>query len=108
MNSQRLSRIQRHPTAEDLEDGNRVQIGQDVWRVLGSLLLHSGCWMFRLEPVLVAQGASGPARLLVPAAPAAEGAVPLWKLVFAGEAYDLPADLFTVRSEKMTEVTLNR
>lgn len=107
MNAQRLSRIQRHPTAEDLEDGDRIQVGSDVWRILGSLLLHSGCWLFRLEPVRVAAPKGGPARLLVPAAPPAERAVPLWTLILDGKPYELPADLFTVRPE-MTEVTLNR
>ena len=107
MSSQRLSRIPSHPTAEELEDGDRIQVGQDVWRILGSLLLHSGCWMFRLEPVRVADPKGGPARLLVPAVPPAERAVPFWTLVLGGQPYELPADLFTVQPE-MTEVTLNR
>jgi hypothetical protein len=107
MSSQRLSRIPSHPTAEDLEDGDRIQVGQDVWRILGSLLLHSGSWMFRLEPVRVADAGAGPARLLVPAAPAAERPVPLWTLVLGGQPFELPADLFLVQPE-MTEVTLNR
>ncbi|HEX2223268.1 MAG TPA: hypothetical protein VHN15_03580 [Thermoanaerobaculia bacterium] len=96
--------LPRHPAAEDLEDGDRIQIGQDVWRVLGSLLLQSGFWMFRLEPVHVGRDTpDGPARLLVPALAPADGAVPLWTLVLNGTPQELPADLFTIHSE-VTEV----
>lgn len=116
MIQQRLSRgsfdarisVPRHPAAEDLEDGDQIQIGQDVWRVLGSLLLQSGFWMFRLEPIHVAKDTpAGPARLLVPAALPADGAVPLWTLVLNGTPQELPADLFTIHSE-VTEVIFNR
>jgi hypothetical protein len=100
--------LPRPPAAEDLEDGGRLQIGQDVWLILGSLLLQSGFWMFRLEPIHVAKDApAGPARLLVPATPPADGAMPRWTLVQNGTPQELPADLFTVHSE-VTEVIFNR
>lgn len=100
--------VPRQPVAEDLEDGGRLQLGQDVWRVVGSLLLQSGFWMFRLEPVHVGNDTpAGPARLLVPAMPPADGAAPLWTLVLNGTPQELPADLFTIHPE-VTEVIWNR
>jgi hypothetical protein len=88
----RLSR--RPPAAEDLEEGDRVQIGAAVWRVRGGLSLWSGSWAFLVEAVEEIPGAPRTARLLIPGG-AAEGARD-WTLVRNGERSRVPVECVVV------------
>lgn len=79
-------------TAEDLLDGTKVEIGTDVWRIDGSLLLWSGQWAFRLT-ALDGTVSHGPARLLVPAeTPPQEGPAPVWTFIQEGNRSPLASD----------------
>ncbi|HEX3528200.1 MAG TPA: hypothetical protein VH988_14145 [Thermoanaerobaculia bacterium] len=69
----RIRLPRRRPSAEDLETGDRVQIGAVVWQVRGGLALWSGSWAFLVEALdhgTEVPGAPRTARLLVPNAPA--------------------------------------
>src|SRR5262249_54905474 len=62
----RIRLPRRRPAAEDLENGDRVQIGAAVWRVRGGLFLWSGSWAFLVESVAEGNGTPRTARLLIP------------------------------------------
>jgi hypothetical protein len=80
-------------TAEDLLDGTEVEIGADVWRIDGSLLLWSGQWAFRLTPANGSAARPGSARLLVPAEdPPQDGPAPVWTFIQEGGRSLLPSD----------------
>ena len=72
-------------TPEDLREEDRLQIGKDVFRVRGSLLLVSGSMAFALED-LKGGPARGPVRLVCPAE-AGE-----WVMVLGGRRVELPRD----------------
>ncbi|HEY0513571.1 MAG TPA: hypothetical protein VGH73_16800 [Thermoanaerobaculia bacterium] len=67
---------------EDLQRGDRLQIGPAVFRVGGRLRLRSGPWAFRLEEFDGPE--RGPVRLL-----ASEGT---WTLVRGGRCVAVPVD----------------
>jgi hypothetical protein len=85
----------RRPAAEDLETGDRVQIGAVVWQVRGGLALWSGSWAFLVEALEAGPEVSGAprtARLLVPISPAAQD----WTLVHNGEPRQVPMECMVV------------
>lgn len=47
----RIRLPRRPPGPEEIEPGDRLQIGSVVWRVQERRLLETGGWMFRLEAV---------------------------------------------------------
>ena len=79
-------------TAEDLLDGTEVQIGAEVWRIEGSLLLWSGQWAFRLTSTSPTAARPGSARLLVPAEAPQGGPAPVWTFIQEGNRSPLPSD----------------
>jgi hypothetical protein len=74
---------------EDLRKGDRLQIGERVFRVRGSLLLVSGPLAFSLEELDAgpAQEKRRPVRLLVPL-----GRPGPWTLILEDSRIDLPVD----------------
>jgi hypothetical protein len=85
----------RRPAAEDLEPGDRVQIGAVVWQVRGGLALWSGSWAFLVEALdsgPEVSGAPRTARLLVPTSPATKE----WTLVRNGERRQVPMECMLV------------
>ena len=87
-------------TAEDLLDGTEVEIGADVWRIDGSLLLWSGQWAFRLTPANGAAARPGSARLLVPAeTPPQDGPAPVWTFIREGNRSPLSSDRVRLRAQ---------
>jgi len=95
----RIRLPRRRLAAEDLDTGDRVQIGAVVWRVRGGLALWSGSWAFLVEALdngteagAEAQGAPRTARLLIPSAPASTE----WTLVRNGERRQVPVECMLV------------
>lgn len=91
----RIRLPRRRPAAEDLETGDRVQIGAVVWQVRGGLALWSGSWAFLVEALdhgTEVPGAPRTARLLVPSAPASKE----WTLVRNGERRQVPVECMLV------------
>lgn len=78
-----LPRRPLHP--EDLRPGDRLEIGEAVFRVRGALHLNSGPWAFRLEEL----DGTGPGPLRLLAAP--ESPEP-WTLLRDGRCVEVPGD----------------
>jgi hypothetical protein len=91
LNQSRIRLSRRPPAAEDLERGDRVQIGAAVWRVRGGLYLRSGSWAFLVESVEEIPGAPRTARLLIPSQDARD-----WTLVRGGERARVPVECVVV------------
>lgn len=97
----RIRLPRRRPAAEDLTDGDRVQIGAAVWRVRGGLCLWSGSWAFLVESVDgdgETPGAPRTARLLIPpsASSPASPAPRDWTLIKGGEMSRVPVECVVV------------
>ncbi len=89
----RIRLPRRRLAAEDLDTGDRVQIGAVVWRVRGGLALWSGSWAFLVEEAgTEAPGAPRTGRLLIPSAPASTE----WTLVRNGERRKVPVECMVV------------
>jgi hypothetical protein len=95
LNQSRIRLSRRSPAAEDLERGDRVQIGEAVWRVRGGLYLRSGSWAFLVESVEEIPGAPRTARLLIPVG-STEGAARDWTLLRGGERSRVPVECVVV------------
>jgi len=78
-----LPRRALHP--EDLRPGDRLEIGEAVFRVRGALYLNSGPWAFRLEDL----GGTGPRPIRLLAAPESPGS---WTLIRDGRGVEVPGE----------------
>lgn len=78
-----LPRRALHP--EDLRPGDRLEIGETVFRVRGALHLNSGPWAFRLEEL----DGTEPCSLRLLAAPESPGP---WTLLRDGRCVEVPGD----------------
>jgi hypothetical protein len=78
-----LPRRALHP--EDLRPGDRLEIGEAIFRIRGALRLNSGPWAFRLEELDGTE--SRPIRLL--AAPESPGP---WMLLRDRRCVEVPGD----------------
>jgi hypothetical protein len=78
-----LPRRPLHP--EDLRPGDRLEIGEAVFRVRGAMHLKSGPWAFRLEEL----NGVGPRPLRLLAVPESPGP---WTLIRDGRCVEVPRE----------------
>ena len=78
-----LPRRSLHP--EDLRPGDRLEIGEAIFRIRGALRLNSGPWAFRLEEL----DGTGPPPLRLLAVPESPGP---WTLLRDGRCVEVPGD----------------